>query len=154
MGPGVGRRRRLDSQRPRGVAGSATGVIIGMALLAGCATSGVAFDPEMVPHIRNGQTTDEDARRWFGSPRVMRSSGNGGAEWRYFYEEKTTHSTGTITKLGRSIASIFGWRTIYPPLDVEYSNRVRHRLDIWFDELGVVTDYEYERLETPSTRIY
>ena len=140
----------------RGVAAirGVCGLAACLALLGGCASRGRPIDQEMVSHIREGVTTSEDIRAWFGDPGSVRSGADQGSKWRFDHEEQTTRSTSTLTRIGRAIASAFGWRVFSTPLDVEYKNTIRHRLDVWFDAAGVVTDYQYERTETPSRRVY
>jgi hypothetical protein len=78
----------------------------------------------------------------------------GGYRWKYLHEERTRRDTGTITKIGRSIASIMRSRVYLPPVDVAYENVTRHELVVLFDEDGFVEDYRYEREDIPSRRVY
>ena len=120
----------------------------------GCSSTGRRFDPDSVPKIRPGVTTARDVQRWFGEPTSVETRGTGGMTWGYRYETQQRRDTRTITKIGRSIASIFGWRTFFPPVDVAYSNRTRHNLRVYFDENSVVRDYTYNRTDEPSQRVY
>jgi hypothetical protein len=45
-----------------------TGLLIGLTLLAGCATVGREFPAPLVQNIRIGETEREDIRRMFGEP--------------------------------------------------------------------------------------
>ncbi len=126
-----------------------------LALLAlACASSGTKFDADSVPRIRPEQSTEADVRKIFGEPTSIAVAGTGGARWRYFYEETTTRDTGTLTKIGRSIASVFGFGMFWPPVDIAWEKRTRHDLVVFFDSEGVVRDYTYERTEVPTRRVY
>ena len=128
--------------------------LLGLVALVACATRGQRFDPDSVLKIQPEISTQQDVKRWFGQPTSLRSSGNGASEWVYLYEERTTRDTGTLTKIGRSIASILGARVFYPPIDVRYENVSRHELRVVFDREGVVRDYSYERTDLPSKTVY
>jgi outer membrane protein assembly factor BamE (lipoprotein component of BamABCDE complex) len=119
-----------------------------------CTTRGRRFSADDVPRIRPGVTTQEDVRRLFGAPASVRVTASGGSRWSYVYEEETRRDTRTLTKIGVSIASIFGARVYIPPVDLAYETRTRHRLDVWFDGASVVEDYTYEREDVPTRRVY
>lgn len=125
-----------------------------VAALVGCAARGARFDPDSVPRIQPEATTQAEVRRWFGAPTTQEMRGTGTSKWVYFYEERSRRDTRSVTKVGRFLASIFGWRVFFPPVDVAYENTVRHRLAVYFDEEGVVRDYAYERTEIPSKVVY
>jgi outer membrane protein assembly factor BamE (lipoprotein component of BamABCDE complex) len=131
-------------------------ILVCLALLLnwGCATRGRAFDADSVVRIQPGRTTQEDIRNWFGEPMAIQTSGYGGMRWGYIHEHTTRRDTGTITKIGRSIASIFGHRVYVPPVDVAYENTERHKLTVLFRDDGVVEDYTYERRDIPTRRVY
>lgn len=126
----------------------------GLVLVLACTTRGRAFDPDSVVRIEPGWTTQEEIRRWFGDPVAVQTSAYGGTHWGYILEETTRKDTGTITKIGRSIASIFGHRVYVPPVDVAYENTTRHKLTVLFGPDGVVEDYTYERRDIPTRRVY
>jgi outer membrane protein assembly factor BamE (lipoprotein component of BamABCDE complex) len=107
-----------------------------------------------VPKIRPEISTRADVERWFGDPQTVSTTGSGHSRWTYLYEERTTRDTRTITKIWRSIASVFGGRIFVPPVDVAYENVSRHRLVVWFDSSGTVADYTYARTDLPKKRIY
>jgi outer membrane protein assembly factor BamE (lipoprotein component of BamABCDE complex) len=142
----------------------ASGLVAGLAAIAllagswvlpsGCASRGARFDVDLLPRIERGVTTRAEIRAWFGRPVSERAWGSGGSTWRYFHEEETRHDTGMLRRIVRSIASIFGLRVFVPPLDIAYTNTVRHELEVFFDDEGLVEDYVYEREETPSKRVY
>ncbi len=136
---------------PRAV-GSSCGITL--ILLLACATRGDRFNADAVPKIIPGVTSQMEVQRWFGKPNSVRVWGSGGSEWRYVYEAEQRHDTRTITKIGRSLASIFGHRTYFPPLDVAYSKTTRDSLEVQFDAEGTVIDYNYERQEFPPRRVY
>ena len=119
-----------------------------------CSATGHRFDPDSVPKISPRVSTVQDVNRWFGEPTSVQTRGTGGSSWLYLYEEIERRDTRTITKIGRSIASLFGWRTFFPPVDLAYENRTRHALTVDFDPSGVVRDYTYERTEVPTRRVY
>jgi outer membrane protein assembly factor BamE (lipoprotein component of BamABCDE complex) len=121
---------------------------------AGCSTTGHPIDEDSVTKIQPYRTTQQDVRRWFGEPASIRYTGHGRSSWRYLHEEHTRRDTGTITKIGRSIASIFGGRAYLPPVDVAYEERTTHRLVVVFDADGTVLDYAYERDTLPTKKIY
>ena len=127
---------------------------MGLVLALACATRGRAFDSDSVVKIEPGFTTQEQVRRWFGEPVGTEVTGWGGVRWRYLHEERTRRDTGTITKIGRSIASILGRRVYLPPVDVAYENVTRHELVVFFGEDGVVEDYRYDRQDMPTRRVY
>jgi outer membrane protein assembly factor BamE (lipoprotein component of BamABCDE complex) len=126
----------------------------GLALTLACATRGRAFDADSVVKIEPGYTTMEQVRSWFGEPVAIQVSSWGGAHWSYLHEEQTRRDTGTITKIGRSIASILGQRVYWPPVDIAYENQTRHELEVIFDPDGIVEDYAYERRDVPTRRVY
>jgi outer membrane protein assembly factor BamE (lipoprotein component of BamABCDE complex) len=128
--------------------------IAGLCAALACATSGRRFDPDSVPRIRNGLTTQADVQRWFGAPGSIETRGSGLSRWRYQYEETTTRDTGMISRIGVFIARLFGARAVPSPVNVHYENRTRHLLTVYFDEAGVVRDYAYQRTDTPSKTIY
>ncbi len=131
---------------------TATAVVL-VACLA-CASRGDRFNVDAVPKIIPGYTTMVEVKELFGNPNTVRVWGSGGAEWGYVYEEETRRDTRTITKIGRSIASIFGVHTYYPPVDIAYSNKARDTLEVIFDHDGTVIDYTYERKEVPTHKVY
>jgi hypothetical protein len=124
-----------------------------LAVLLGCATRGSRFDVDSVGRIRPGITTQEDVRRWFGAPGLIRQHASGRTGWGYEFEERRTHSTSSISKVLRFVASILGWRYFFPPVDVTYEESTRHSLSVLFKD-GVVVDFTYERQVTPSRRIH
>ena len=134
--------------------------VIGFALalcagvLLACATRGSSFDVDSVGKIEPGITTQAEVREWFGNPTSIKVRGSGGNEWRYLYEEEKRHDTRTLTKIGRFFASIFGHRVYAPPVDVAYAKTTRYTLNVQFDDFGQVIDYDYERRELPSHRVY
>jgi hypothetical protein len=126
-----------------------------LALLAlACASSGTPFNADLIPRIQPERSTEADVRRTFGEPTSVAFAANGGARWRYFYEETTTRDTGSITKVGQSIASIFGFGMFWPPVDVAWEKTTRHDLVVFFGPSGLVRDYTYERTEVPTRRVY
>ena len=129
-------------------------VAIGLVLVLACVTRGRAFDSDSVLKIEPGYTTQEDIQSWFGEPVGISMTAWGGYRWKYLHEERTRRDTGTITKIGRSIASIMRSRVYLPPVDVAYENVTRHQLVVLFDEDGIVEDYRYEREDIPTRRVY
>ena len=123
-------------------------------LLGACATRGDRFNPDLVDRITPGVTTQDDIRRWFGEPLQVRQSASGRTGWGYDYEETQTRSTTSVTKVMRSIASLFRLRYFFPPVDVTYERSSRHALTVVFDQEGVVVDFSYEREVTPTRRVY
>jgi outer membrane protein assembly factor BamE (lipoprotein component of BamABCDE complex) len=123
-------------------------------VLGGCATRGTPFDVDSVTKIQRGKSTEQDVQRWFGTPTSSGFSGSGRKTWRYLHEERRSRDTGTITKIGRSVASIFGMRVFVPPVDVAFEETTRHRLLVVFGPDGRVADYAYERETIPSRRVY
>ena len=123
-------------------------------MLLACATRGEDFNVDAVPKIIPGITTADEIEELFGQPASVHVRGSGGAEWRYVYVEEHHSDTRTLTKIGRSIGSIFGVRTYSPPVDVDYSNTERDTLNVQFDDDGIVIDYTYEHQEMPSHRVY
>jgi len=130
----------------------AIGLVV-LVAVAGCATRGTRFDVDSVDRITVGVTTQADCKRWFGGPMVVRQNASGRIGWGYEFEETQTRSTGTVTRIARSLGSIFGWRWYYPPVDVTYEKTTAHRLTILFNSDGTVADFSYEREVTPSQRI-
>ncbi len=131
---------------------TATAVVL-VACLA-CASRGDRFNVDAVPKIIPGYTTQAEVQELFGEPNSVRVWGSGGAEWGYVYQQETRRDTRSISKIGRSIASIFGVRTYLPPVDVAYSNTTRDSLKVIFDHDGTVIDYTYERKEVPTHKVY
>ena len=130
-------------------------VVAGLVLCLACTTTrGGEFNVDMVPKIRPDVTTQEEVRAWFGEPVGVRMNGSGQARWVYLYEEETRRDTGSITKIWRSIASIFRMRVFVPPADVSYENTTKHKLSVDFWSDGFVRDFEYERVEVPVKRVY
>ncbi len=84
----------------------------------------------------------------------MRYDSGGWARWSYVYEETERRDTGTLTKIGRTIAMILGVRAFFPPVDVAYETKERHELTVYFDTDGIVTDYEYEKVDLTTRRVY
>jgi outer membrane protein assembly factor BamE (lipoprotein component of BamABCDE complex) len=125
-----------------------------VSLALACASSGTRFNADLVPKIQPERSTEADVRKLFGQPTSTAVAGTGGARWRYFYEETTTRDTGSLTKIGRSIASIFGFGMFWPPVDIAWEKTTRHDLVVFFDSEGVVRDYTYERTEVPTRRVY
>jgi outer membrane protein assembly factor BamE (lipoprotein component of BamABCDE complex) len=130
------------------------GTSIAFLLILACASQGRRFNADAVPLITPGVTTQARVSELFGRPTSVRMRGSGGSEWVYVYSETTTRDTGTLTRIGRSIGSIFGTRTYLPPVDVSYSNTTRHTLKVQFDASETVVDYTYELHETPTRRVY
>jgi outer membrane protein assembly factor BamE (lipoprotein component of BamABCDE complex) len=122
--------------------------------LLACAVHGSSFQSDLIPQIRRGQTTQGEIQSWFGKPIATRDWGGGGSNWEYLHQEEKRRDTGSVTKVGRFVASLLGARVIVPPVDVEYKNTTRHRLDLWFDAEGVVLDFRHEDVEIPSKRVY
>jgi outer membrane protein assembly factor BamE (lipoprotein component of BamABCDE complex) len=122
--------------------------------LVGCATSGRRFPTDQIPHIEPGLTTSDEIRAWFGEPIAVRSRGTGGSTWRYDFREGETADTGTASRVGGFLSSIFGGPRVGSPVNVAYGNETRHRLVVYMDPDGVVGDYEYERSEKPTKRVY
>ena len=127
-------------------------LIAGVALA--CVTRGAAFNVDLIPRIEPGYTTQEEIREWFGEPQSVRVDSRGVTRWRYLHEEHTSRDTGTLTKIGRSIASIFRLRVFFPPVDVAYENSTRHELNVLLNPEGIVEDYVYERDDIPTHRVY
>jgi hypothetical protein len=126
---------------------------LALALLVGCATHGNRFDVDSVDRITPGVSTEEDLRRWFGAPTLIRQHASGRTGWGYEFHETQTRSTTTISKILRFVGAILGWRYLNPPLDLTYEKSTRHSLSVLFQE-GVVVDFTYEREVTPSKRVY
>jgi outer membrane protein assembly factor BamE (lipoprotein component of BamABCDE complex) len=124
-----------------------------LALLVGCATRGNRFDVDSVDRITPGVSTQEDVRRWFGTPLRVRQHASGRTGWGYEFQETETRSTRAISKVLRFVGAILGWRYLNPPLDITYEKSTRHTLSVQFKE-GVVVDFAYEREVTPSRRIH
>ncbi len=129
-------------------------LVAGLLVVLACATRGGRFDVDSIPKIERDVTTQADIRRWFGEPVALRVNGSGAAQWSYLYEERTQRDTRTITRVWRSIASVFGMRVFFPPADVAYEKTTRHELEVYFWPDAVVRDYTYEREVIPSKRIY
>jgi outer membrane protein assembly factor BamE (lipoprotein component of BamABCDE complex) len=127
---------------------------VGMVALLACTTRGSAFDPDSVVRIEPGYSTQEHVRRIFGNPVALQTTAYGQTKWQYLYEETRRKDTRTLTKIGRSVASIFGIRVYLPPVDVAYETTIRHELHVLFGPDGIVEDYAYNRREIPSRRIY
>ena len=127
---------------------------IALLLLLACATKGREFNADAVPLVRPGVTTEVRVLELFGHPTSQRVQSSGASVWKYFYEETRTQGTGTLTRIGRAIASIFGIRAWMLPVDLEYSNTTSHALEIEFDPEGTVVDYTYEVKEKPTRRVY
>jgi outer membrane protein assembly factor BamE (lipoprotein component of BamABCDE complex) len=127
--------------------------LLALVCLLACATRGARFDADALPRIRPGRTTESEIRAWFGSPLGVRVNSSGATVWSYLYEETKRRDTGTLTKIGASIASILGSRVFIPPVDIAYEMTTRHELEVLFRE-GVVADYTYERRETPARVVY
>jgi hypothetical protein len=125
-----------------------------LAPIGGCASRGTAFDVDKLPLIEEGGTTRAEIEQWFGKPISVRSRPSGFAIYRYFHEEETRRDTGLASRIGRTIAVIFGQRPVVSPVNVEYKNTIRHELVVLFDPDGVVVDAGYERTEIPSKRVY
>jgi outer membrane protein assembly factor BamE (lipoprotein component of BamABCDE complex) len=126
-----------------------------LALSLACTTTrGHEFDPDSIPKIKRDVTTQAEVQEWFGPPVGVRVNGSGRATWDYLYEENTRTDTGSITKVWRSISSIFRTRIFVPPGGVSYENTTRHSLTVDFGPDGVVRDFEYERTEVPVKRVY
>src|SRR5262245_66191629 len=123
-------------------------------LALACATSGTKFDADSIRRIQPERSTEADVHRIFGQPTSIAVAGSGGARWRYYYEETTTQSTNTLARIGRFIASIFGFGMFSPPVAIEWEKSPRHDLVVFFDSDGVVRDYTYERTEIPKRRVY
>ena len=127
---------------------------LGIVLACGCASSGNRFDPDSVVRIRPGHTTQAQVQKIFGSPVSVRARGTGGSVWSYDYTEEINRDTGMLSRIGVWIAVMLGSRPIYSPVNVAYKNTIRHKLTVVFDPSGVVDDYEYERTDKPSKRVY
>jgi outer membrane protein assembly factor BamE (lipoprotein component of BamABCDE complex) len=133
-------------------------VVVGLALSTslanGCATRGVEFAVDKIPRIEKGKTTRDEVDGWFGRPVSLEQRPSGFTVYRYLHEEETTRDTGFFTRVAAFVGRFFGYGGYGSPLNVRYSNRVRHELVIAFDPDGVVTSYGYERTEIPSKQIY
>jgi outer membrane protein assembly factor BamE (lipoprotein component of BamABCDE complex) len=127
--------------------------ILVLAVALGCATRGTRFDVDSVNRITPGLSTQDDVRRWFGEPGLVRQHANGSVHWGYDFTETQTRSTSSVSKVLRFVAAILGWRYFFPPLDVTYEKSTRHKLVVLFQD-GVVVDFTYERETTPSKRVY
>ncbi len=90
----------------------------------------------------------------FGEPVKLQVQGSGGSSWKYDYREVKTRDTGIFTRIARFVLSLFGVRSIGPPVNVRYSNEIRHQLTVFFDDYGTVRDFTYERTDKPSKKIY
>lgn len=129
-------------------------LVLGLAVIAmGCATRGTRFNVDSVDRIVTGVTTRDQIRAWFGGPSMIRENASGRTGWGYEFEETEIRSTHTLSKVGRFVARLFGLRTFFPPVDVTFQKKTRHRLNVIFDRRGVVADYNYERSVTPSRRV-
>lgn len=123
-------------------------------LVAGCAAGGRTFPTDKIPRIEPGLTTTQQVRDWFGEPLSIRTRGLGGSTWRYEQRDANTADTGTLSRIGSTVSGVLGGPRTRSPVNVAYTNETRHRLVVWFDQDDVVADYEYEKSETPSKRIY
>jgi len=125
-----------------------------LGILLACATQGRHFNADAVALIQPGATTEARLLELFGRPTGIRQHGTGGSEWRYDFRETRRASTSLFTKIGRALGAIFGYRTVLPPVDLEYSNTTRHQLNVKLDAAGTVIDYTYDVKEVPRTRVY
>lgn len=121
---------------------------------SGCATSGRRFEPDSVPKIAPGRTTQEEIGDMFGPPLSVRGDSAGRSVWRYDYREEVTHDTRTLSRIGAFLVRLFGGRSVPTPVNVAYSNETRHELTVFIGADGIVDDYTYERSENPRRRIY
>lgn len=128
--------------------------MLSLALVAGCASSGRKFQTDSIPKIEPGRTTDNQIRDMFGEPVSVRTRGSGGSTWRYDFRERRTADTSFFSRLGGFIAALFGVRGVRSPVNVAYSNEIRHQLTVVFHRDGVVDDFTYDRTENPSQRVY
>lgn len=148
---------RLAPRRPaprRRALAAALVLLAAPLLLPACASRGRELDAERIPDIRRGVTTQAQLRDWFGPPVKIDIFDGNRERWYYVSETTRTRDTGTLTKIGRSIASIFGRRAVVPPVDVRYRNSVRQELEVYFDPAGTVVNFRYGREEMPSREVY
>ena len=125
------------------------------ALAAGaCASAGTRFDPDSVGRIQLDRTTQSDARRIFGTPTHIHARGSGGTTWGYVYEETETRSTSTLARIGAFLATLMGRPAVFPPVAVSTSTTTRYSLTLYFDDAGVVRDYDYERSVIPRKQVH
>jgi outer membrane protein assembly factor BamE (lipoprotein component of BamABCDE complex) len=130
----------------------ALGLVLWVALA--CASSGRSFPTDKIPRIEPGRTTAQEVRDWFGEPVTVRSRGSGGSTWQYDFREVDTADTRTVSRVGGVLSQVLGGSRVGSPVNVAYSNETRHRLVIWIDRNDLVDDYEYEKTERPSKRVY
>ena len=129
-------------------------ILLCSALLLACSTRGHPIDVDSIPKIQPGVTTQDQVDRWFGQPNTVSLRGRGGSRWVYEESEQETRSTRFLTRMGRFIASLFGYWTPVAPMDVTYTNTITHRLAIDFDASRVVIDYTYDRHEMPTHSVH
>ncbi len=142
------------SESDRSVLRRVSAILLALALAStACSTTGRRFSPDLVPYIERGKSTQQDVRRWFGQPTSIRIRGSGPTVWTYRYEERTRGDTRTITRLISWIGRLLGRFWWMPPFGVSYEMVTRHRLVVYFDEEGVVTEYEYTREELPIRQV-
>ncbi len=131
--------------------------LIGFAVLlflSGCASSGKSFQTDSLPKIRTGYTNQAQIRQMFGTPLGVRAYGSGGSEWIYDHREVITRDTALLGRITSWISAIVGGPGLASPVNVAYSNEIRHQLVVLFDERGIVQDYVYERTDNPSQNVY
>ena len=107
----------------------------------------LAPSPTGVLHLGNARTF---LLAWLS----VRSRGSGLSIWRYDFVETETADTRTASRVGAALSRIFGGPSVSSPVNVAYSNEIRHRLTVFIGPDDVVRDYEYERTERPSKRVY
>lgn len=105
----------------------ATCALVSVAFLAGCNSSGKAFDVDKIQNIEKGTTTKSDILEYFGEP-IRREAGQYGEVWTY------THVDSRATAAG-----IFLFITIR----ANESKTVVNKLSVVFDSDDIVKDYHF-----------
>jgi len=150
MSPSVPLFSRVLLRRGRWVA---TALCLLVALSA-CGSGGRRFSVDSVPNIRRGSWTQQDVRRQFGQPQGVSVRGSGREVWRYQFEESQTLDTGTLSRIGRFVAALFGRGIPGSPINARSTTRTTYRLNVEFNREGVVQDYEYTRDSRPTREVY
>lgn len=110
-------------------------------VLVGCTSQPPVFDNVKIDQINIGETTEAQVLEWFGEPYEVHTDTLTESTHKLVYRHLNVRydAPGTIPN-----------RDFY---NISTGEQIKHRtvLEIWFDDNGVVSDYDYDRRQLGRT---